>query len=252
MALLELKEVCKSYPDGVRQRVVLDHVSFELDERETAGVLASRLAGKTTLLNVIAGLVRPDSGSVCWDGEDLWQMSQNMRASHRRRAGIALASCDWRSVNTQSVVAYVATPLYSAGEKMSCAKECAHRALEWVEAPHLGHRMTNRLGLSERVRVELARALVREPRLLLVDEPAMLPRPGEASEFFALLHGLPKRLGLALVIVSEEVTAVRGGRVMNLDGRLYSTDARRKDARGPRGKVVVELRAERGARPRAS
>jgi putative ABC transport system ATP-binding protein len=239
MALLELKEVCKSYPDGVRQRVVLDHVSFEMDEGETVGVLASRLAGKTTLLNVIAGLVRPDSGSVCWKGEDLAQMDEDMRARRRRRAGIALASCDWCPVDSRSVVAHVATPVYNAGLKMRDAKECAYRALERVEASHLGHRMTDRLGLSERVRVVLARALVREPRLLLVDEPAMLPRPGEASEFFALLHGLPKHLELALVIVSEEVAAVRGGRVMNLNGRLYSTDARRK---------VEDLSAWRGAR----
>lgn len=245
MTLLELREVCKSFPDGMRPRVVLDHVSFEMDAGETIGVLASRLAGKTTLLNIVAGLERPDGGSVWWEGDDLARMSADRRASCRRRGGIALASCDWRSVDSRPVVAHVATPLYSDGLKMSRAEECAHRALEWVDASHVGHQMTDRLGMSERVRVELARALVREPRLLLVDEPALLPRPSEARELFALLHGLPKQLGLALVIASEEVTAVRGARVMNLDGhgRLSSTDHRRK---------VVELRRGRGASPGVS
>lgn len=244
MTLLALKDVCMSYRDGVRPRLVLDHVSFEIDAGETIGVLAPRLAGKTTLLKIAAGLERPDSGSVCWEGDDLVRMSANRRTSYRRRRGIALASCDWRPVTSEPVVTHVATPLYSDTLKMGQAERCAYRALERVEASHLAHRTTDRLGVSDRVRVELARALVREPRLLLVDEPAILPRPSEQREFYALLHELPKQLGLALIIASEEVTAIRGSHhVMNLDVQLYSAYPRRK---------VVELRPgwEGGRRPR--
>jgi ABC-type methionine transport system ATPase subunit len=240
LTLLALKDVCKSYRDGLHPRQVLDCVSFEIDAGETIGVLAARLAGKTTLLEIAAGLELPDSGSVLWEGEDLAKMSADRRASYRRRRGIALASCDWRPGASTPVVTHVATPLYSDTLKMGEAERCAHRALERVQASHLGHRMTNRLGVSDRVRVELARALVREPRVLLVDEPAILPRPSEARALFALLHELPKQLGLALVIASEEVTAVRGShRVMNLDLQLYSTDSRRK---------VVELHPGRSTR----
>ncbi len=234
MTLLALQDVSKSYPDGLRPRLVLDRASFEIDAGETIGVLAARLAGKTTLLKIAAGLELPDSGSVCWEGDDLAQMNTDKRTSYRRRRGIALASCDWCPVDSKSVVTHVATSLYSDGLKIGQAERCAHRALEWVGVSHLGHRTTDRLGVSERVRVELARALVREPRVLLVDEPAVLPRPSDAREFFALLHELPKRFDLALVIASEEVTALRGARrVMNLDVQLHSTDRRRK---------VVELR----------
>jgi ABC-type methionine transport system ATPase subunit len=244
MALLELRDVCKSYRDGPHPQQVLDRVSFEIDAGETIGVLAARLAGKTTLLNVAAGLELPDSGSVLWDGGDLTLMGEDKRASYRRWHGIALASCDWRPGASRPVVTHVATPLYSDRMKIGEAERCALRALKRVDASHLGHCRTDRLVVSDRVRVELARALVREPRLLLVDEPAILPRPSEAREFFALLHELPKRLGLALVIASEEVAAVRGShRVMNLAVRLYSTDKRRK---------VVELHPGRSARSDAS
>jgi ABC-type methionine transport system ATPase subunit len=240
MALLELRDVCKSYRDGVRPRVVLDQVAFALDAGETIGVLAARLAGKTTLLKVAAGLELPDSGAVLWEGHDLAKMSADRRTSYRRRHGIALVSCDWRPVRSEAVVRHIAMPLYSNGLKMGQAEECAYRALGWAQALHLGHQKTERLGMSDRLRVALARALAREPRVLLVDEPALLARSSQASEFFALLHGLPKQLGLGLVIASEEVTAVRGSRrVMNLDGKLYSTERRRK---------VVELRPGRGAK----
>jgi predicted ABC-type transport system involved in lysophospholipase L1 biosynthesis ATPase subunit len=183
MTLLAMHEVSKSYRDGLRDLLVLDQVSFAIDAGETVGVLAARRAGKTTLLKIAAGLESPDSGSVCWGSHDLAKLSADKRAVFRRRGGIALASCDWRPVVALPVVAHVAAPLYSDGLKMGEAERCAHQALEWVEASHLGHRTTDRLGISDRVRVALARALVREPRLLLVDEPAVLPRPSDAREF---------------------------------------------------------------------
>jgi predicted ABC-type transport system involved in lysophospholipase L1 biosynthesis ATPase subunit len=229
MTLFALREVGKRYPDGMRESLVLDRVSLEIDTGETVGVLAARRAGKTTLLRIAAGLDVPDEGEVCWEYCDLARMSTDERARLRRRRGIALASGDWHPLASVSVLEHVAMPLYSDGLRMNDAEVCARRALERVQAPRLGYQATDRLGLVDRLHVELARALVGEPRLLLMDEPAVLPRPEEARKFYELLHALPRQLDLALLIVSEEVAAVRGAsRMMNLDGKLYSTDSRRK------------------------
>jgi ABC-type branched-subunit amino acid transport system ATPase component len=113
---------------------------------------------------------------------------------------------------------------------MSEAEGRALRTLELLEVGNLAHRSTNELGLRERSIVELARAIVREPRLLLVDEPAVLPKPSEAQAFYALLRSLPERIGCSLLIASEEVTPLRGCRpIMSLsDGHLTSTAARLK------------------------
>ncbi|HEY2282807.1 MAG TPA: ATP-binding cassette domain-containing protein [Solirubrobacteraceae bacterium] len=220
----------KRFRDGLRKVAVLDGVSFELYAGETLGVLAARGAGKTTLLRVAAGLEAPDEGEVCWRGHDLVRLSADERARARRHGGIALARGDWRTGDSKVVVEHVAMPLYAEGLGVERAEACAWRALETVGATGLGYTPTGRLGLAERVRVELARAIVREPALLLIDEPAVLARPSDARAFYALIHSLPKQLDLSLLIASEEVAALRGaGRVMSLDsGRLYSTDSRRK------------------------
>ena len=230
MSALEFRDVTKRFRDGMREIAVLDHISFELYAGETLGVHASRGAGKTTLLRVAAGLQRPDEGEVRWQGQNLAGMSADERARARRHGGIALARGDWRAGDSKVVVEHVAMPLYSEGLGMQRAEACAWRALETVQATGLGHTVTGRLGLSERVRVELARAIVREPALLLIDEPAVLPRPQDAQALIALIHSLPKQLSLSLLIASEEVAALRGAdRVMSLDsGRLHSTDSRRK------------------------
>ncbi len=230
MTVLAFRDVTKRFRDGMREVAVLDRVSFELYAGETLGVLASRGAGKTTLLRIAAGLQTPDEGEVCWQGRDLAGMSADERARARRHGGIALARGDWRAGDSMVAVEHVAMPLYSEGLSMRRAEACAWRVLETVQATGLGYTPTGRLGLTERVRVELARAIVREPALLLVDEPAVLPQPRDAQAFHALIHSLPKQLGLSLLIASEEVTALRGaGRVMSLDnGRMHSTDSRRK------------------------
>jgi putative ABC transport system ATP-binding protein len=241
MTLFELRNVSKAFRDGLSTRIVLDSVSFEIDEGETIGILASRQAGKTTLFKVAAGIELPDAGEVLWEGRDLTKMRADARAIYRQHRGIAVASCDWRPLAAEPVITHVALPLYSCGMKSDQADACAYKALELAQASHTGHRTTDRLGLNDRVRVELARALAREPRVLLVDEPALIPQPSDAREFFALLYELAKQLRFAMVIASEEVSAVSGShRVMNLDGQLYSTESRRK---------VVKLHARGGTRP---
>lgn len=228
MTVLTFRDVTKRFCDGRREVAVLDGVSFELCAGDTVGVLASRGAGKTTLLRVAAGLELPDEGEVCWQGRSLAKLSADERARVRRHGGIALASGDWRAVDAKRVHEHVATPLYSEGLSMVSAETCARRALGLVQSHGLDHIPTSRLSLADRLRVELAHAIVREPALLLVDEPAVLPQPKDAQDFYALVHSLSKRLGMSLLIASEEVSALRGARrVMNLDnGRLYSTESR--------------------------
>ena len=90
------------------------------------------------------------------------------------------------------------------------------------------HVATGELSASERIRVELARAVVCEPAILFVDEPAVLSSPSESRDLYKLLRSLAKEM--TVVIASEDVDAVSGvGRFMTLDGgRLRTTDSRKR------------------------
>lgn len=230
MSLLAFENVSKSLSDGPRSIAVLDDVSFEVDPGDYVGLWGGRRSGKTTVLELAAGLVRPDSGRIEFDGCDLAAMSNDERADRRRCGGIALARADWKPYRGRPVVEHVAEPLWFCKVRPTDADVLARRALKRVEAGCVEDRRTDALTLSERIRVELARALVREPRLLLVDEPALLASPREARELYALLRSLGSEDDMAVLIASTEASALTGAlRILSIDnGRVRSTDSRRK------------------------
>jgi ABC-type multidrug transport system ATPase subunit len=248
VTLLALTDVTKRTHDGAKETVVLDGVSVEVERGDVVGVYGERRAGKSTLLKVMAGIESPDEGSVCFEGKDLGKQSVDTRARMWRHWGIALVRGDWRPVlSEQPVLEYVALPLTASGITLAEAEVMAHPALDRVGALAWEHLTTDRLSANERIRVELAQAMVREPRLLLVDEPAVLIDPSASRELYALLRSLAKESRMALVIASEDTTPLIGvDRAMTIsDGQVRTTDSRKR---------VVEFpqRRSRGSGSRAS
>lgn len=230
MTLLELTDVSRCSRDGARELIVLDGVSFDVQAGELLGVYGERRSGKSTLLRVAAGLEAPDAGTVSFDGVDFARLSLGGRARLRRRGGLALAIGDSGPLSSgQPVLEYVALPLTGDGLTLGESEGLARPVLERVGVSACSHLRVDQLSLSDRLRVELARALAREPRLLLVDEPAVLPGPGERRELLSSLRAL-SQAGIAVVIASEDMSMLAGvGRFLTLsDGRLRSTDSRRR------------------------
>jgi ABC-type ATPase involved in cell division len=161
------------------------------------------------------------------------------RAKLRRRGGLALASGDSGPLASgQPVIEHVALPLTNDGLTLGEAEGLATPVLERLDVGALSHTRVDRLSLSDRIRVELARALVREPRLLLVDEPAVLPGPSDSRALHGLLRALAKD-GIAVLIASQDVAALSGvHRFLTLSGgRLRSTDSRRRVIEFPGGRA---------------
>jgi ABC-type ATPase involved in cell division len=226
VSLLSFTNVTKCFPDGLGEITVLDRVSFEVDEGDFIGVWGMRRSGKSTLLQIAAGRLLPDEGGVRFDGEEVTRMSSERRVRLRRHGGIGLVSAEWRPVRNKPVVEHVAFPLLSDGMSFREAREPAWRALERMGGSGLARMPVDELSQLERIRVALAQALVREPRMLLFDEPAVLLRPSQAVELYELLGSLGRDAGLAVVIASEEISAIRDARrIFSIDsGRLRTTD----------------------------
>jgi ABC-type glutathione transport system ATPase component len=225
--LLSLRDVSKRYPDGDREIFVLDRVSLQVDAGASVGVYGARHSGKSTLLRLAAGIALPESGTVRFDGRDITQMSAGERGRLLRGEIAYMSAEDWRANPGESVVDHVATSLGSEGMTM---RQARHRALQALDRVGLGAasagEATSALSLTERTRVMLARALAREPRLLVLDEPAPMPSLGERDRFYALLRSIAQESHMALLVASEEMVALQGvGVLMSIaDGELISTE----------------------------
>jgi ABC-type cobalamin/Fe3+-siderophores transport system ATPase subunit len=213
-SLLSLRQVTKRYVDGRRDIVVLDSVTLEIDQGDFVGMWGPKRSGKSTLLRLMAGMEQPDSGAVCFDGRALECMSARKRARELRSGGIALVSSEWRTQIVRPVVELVAIARASDGTSMSEARTLARKALSRAGVAECADVWVDQLTLGERLRVGLAMALVREPRLLLVDEPAVLPSPLESDELFDLLRSLGDERNLAVVVASENLAALIGTKRM--------------------------------------
>lgn len=226
MSLLSLEHVTKRFPEGRGETTVLEDLSLQIDGGDFVGIWGMRRSGKTTLLRIASGRELPDEGAVWFDGNDMASMSPDRRATLRRRNGVGLLSSDWRPERNKPAVEHVALPLLSDGMSLHEARQPAWKALERVGAARWAHMPAGRLSQGERTRVALAQILVHEPRVLLVDEPAVLLKPGEGVELYELLRSLGDSSGIAILIASEDIAPIRKARrLMSLGGgKLRSTD----------------------------
>ena len=218
MTLLAFEDVHKRFPDGAREITVLDGASFALDADDFVGIWGTRRSGKSTILQLAAGLQAPDSGTIRLAGEDLARLSNDRRAWlwRERVALVEAAPLSHRCL----AVEYVALALWSSD--LLTAREVkakARRVLERLGVSGCADVEVNTLAEDELFRVRLARALVRDPLLLLVDEPPVLRSPSESNALYGLLKSLGGEPGLAVVVASEDLELVaKAQRMMSIGG----------------------------------
>jgi lipoprotein-releasing system ATP-binding protein len=224
--MIEVTDLNKSYVSGPRRVDVLQDVNLTISAGERIAVVGASGAGKTTLMHILGGLDRPGSGSVRYDGRDIFALKGEALDTFRNRT-IGFVFQFHQLLPEFSALENTMFPALIAGRSFREAAEPARRLLEEVG---LGARLTHKPGeLSggEQQRVAIARALVMEPQVLLADEPTGNLDSGTSDEIYHLLREVHAARGLTMIIVTHSaVLAGRMDRVIPMaDGRIVGHGA---------------------------
>ena len=224
MTAIELRGVEVSLGTGPARVHILKGVSLEIGRGEAVGLVGPSGSGKSTLLMVLAGLEKPDAGTVRALGEELTALGEDALARFRGR-NIGVVFQAFHLIPTMTALENVATPLELAGEP-----QAFDRARAELEAVGLGERLGHhpaQLSGGEQQRVALARALVSRPEIVVADEPTGNLDEATGRQVADLLFAKTAERGATLVLVTHDTSlAARCGRVVRLrSGRIEPQEA---------------------------
>jgi branched-chain amino acid transport system ATP-binding protein len=210
---------------------VLDGVSLRLSAGEAVGIVGPNGAGKTTLLNVLAGSMAPDQGTIVFRDRDITSRG----AADRCNMGIARTHQVPRPFGGMTVFENVLVGATAGARKRGAgAYELCLNVLEQTALAPLANRRAESLGLLQRKRLELARALAVEPAVLLLDEIGGGLTDAETEALVETVSGLRDR-GIAVLWIEHIVHVL-----MQVVGRLVCMDEGRVIAEGPPAEVVAQ------------
>jgi putative ABC transport system ATP-binding protein len=197
--------VCRHYAMGESLIRAVDGISIGVPAGELVALLGTSGSGKSSLLNLIAGLDRPTSGAVMVAGKDLAALSRPELAQHRLHT-VGMVFQSFNLIPSMTVIENVELPLRFAEVDRS---ERDSRAREALERVGLGKRLDHRpseLSGGEQQRTALARALINRPKLLLADEPTGNLDSRTGTEIMNLIREFNESLGMTVVMVTHERT----------------------------------------------
>jgi len=200
---IRTENVCRHYAMGESLIRAVDGISISIPSAEFVALLGTSGSGKSSLLNLIAGLDRPTSGAVLVEGNNLAALSREALARHRLRT-VGMVFQSFNLIPSMTVIENVELPLRFAEVDGSQRDSLAREALERVGlSRRLDHRPSELSG-GEQQRTALARALINRPKLLLADEPTGNLDSRTGTEIMNLIREFNESLGMTVVMVTHE------------------------------------------------
>ncbi len=185
--------------------VSLDHMTIQFPEG-TCGLIGPNGAGKTTFFNVLSGLVRPRCGRIDAMGQDLLALPDFKRA----RWGLRRTFQTEQAIEKLSVFDNVATVYeHTTSGGKGGRTEAVYSALEFVGLSDVALKTVRTLGAKERRFIEVARAVVGEPKLILLDEPAAGLPDEETALLGQIIRNIPDRIGATVILVDHDMDLVQ-------------------------------------------
>lgn len=220
--MLELKNISKIYHTAGFSQKALDGVSISFRENEFVSILGQSGGGKTTLLNVIGGLMRYDEGDLIIDGKSTKKFTDKDWDFYRNvRIGFIFQS--YNLISHQSVLENVKLSLTLANKNTTNMEEKAIKALERVGLKDHIHKKPSELSGGQMQRVAIARALVNDPQILLADEPTGALDSETSTQIMDLLKEIAKDKLVIMVTHNKTLAEEYSTRIIGIkDGRIIS------------------------------
>ena len=220
MAMLEAIGLVKIYGRGLRRRRVVDGVSFDVDRGEIVGLLGPNGAGKTTSFRMACGMIEPNAGQVLLGGVDVTRWPMYRRARDGGMGYLAQESSVFRKLSVENNLLGVMEML---GMNRKARSRRAEQLMEQFGISHLRRSKALSLSGGERRRLEIARALVSDPQIILLDEPFTGIDPVTIDSIQGIIRDLRDR-GISILITDHQVRetleitdrsyVIRGGQVL--------------------------------------
>ena len=221
MALIEVKDLKKTYKIGSVEVPALRGVSFKVEPGEFVAIMGPSGSGKTTLMNLIGCLDRPTAGKYILDGADASKLSDAARAEVRNRK-IGFVFQSFNLLPRMSALKNTLLPMmYSTGRRDPRA---ARRALESVGLAHRFHHTPMQLSGGEQQRVAVARALVNDPSVIFGDEPTGNLDSATGVEIMAIFQRLNNEGKTVIIVTHEADIAHYAKRVLRFRDGLLESD----------------------------
>jgi phospholipid/cholesterol/gamma-HCH transport system ATP-binding protein len=197
---IEFIDVSKTFDDG---RKVLDGISFGVEKGTTFAILGPSGVGKTVTLTHAVGLLKPDSGRIIVDGEDITEMDEAELAGVRRKAQLVFQS--GALFDSLTVGENVAFPLMDSGLSEDEIDRRVSEKLDLVEISDLADLMPSELSTGMKRAVAIARGLAAEPKAMLYDEPTTMVDPLMSQTINKLIRKMQRQLGMTQMVVTHDI-----------------------------------------------
>ena len=223
MSMLSVSGVQKIYTTrfGGNKVEALRSVSFQVQRREYVAIMGESGSGKPTLLNILAALDKPTSGSVILDGQDLSKIKESQAAAFRRE-NLGFVFQEFNLLDTFSIEDNIFLPLVLAGMKYEQMQERLAPIAAQLGITALLKKYPYEISGGQKQRAAVARALITNPKLILADEPTGALDSKATDELLRLFEQI-NRAGQTIVMVTHSVKAAsHAGRVLFIkDGAVY-------------------------------
>jgi putative ABC transport system ATP-binding protein len=219
-ALLQIKNLCKSYQLGTKSIQVLNDIDIQIDRGDLVSIVGKSGSGKSTLLNIIGMLDHYDSGEYWFDQQLIKNITEKEAASYRNKF-LGFVFQTFHLIGTKNAQENVALPLMYQGIEKNKRMEMAAHMLDKVGLGDRMHHLPNELSGGQKQRVAIARALVTEADLILADEPTGALDSKTSDEIMQLLMDINAEGRTVLIVTHEnEIANLCRRKIEIVDGKI--------------------------------